>query len=267
MDLTERPALRETQQRFFALVIGGPGGGDPADLVAGDHRLDAAGRVGIYASMYRARLADVLRADYPKLAAVLGDEGFTALVADFLAASPPRDHSLRDLGAPLGAFVAQHGSAAGRPWLADLAALEWARADVFDRADVAALTLDDLRTVPPDDFAALPLRAVPASAWLDVRADVDELWRAIEEGAAPAPPSPGPRRLVIWRREVDVLHRSVGDAEADVIGLLAAGTTMGALCERLGEGRTALAAARLAFELVGRWVTEGMLARARVGAP
>jgi hypothetical protein len=37
---------------------------------------------------------------------------------------------------------------------------------------------------------------------------------------------------------------------------------MGLLCESLGQARDAEAAARLAFELVGGWVRDGMIARA-----
>jgi hypothetical protein len=267
--------LRALQERFFALVTdaGGVAGGaarlglgatDLEALVRGDARLDAGGRLGVYADMYGARLEDALGEDYPKLAAICGEAAFAGLLGDFLAACPPRNYSLRHLGAPLPEFLAGHALGRQRPWLADLAALEWARVEVFDRADAAALTLDHLRALAPERFAVLALHAIPATIVLNVAEGVDDIWRQIEAGH----PSvawrgrTGARQdLVVWRRDIEVYHRSASAAEVEALPLLTAGTTLGVLCERLGEGRGEEAAARLAFELVGAWVGDALIAR------
>ena len=196
------------------------------------------GRLGIYADMYFVRLLDALREDFPKLEAVVGEGAFRALVADFLEAAPPASPSLRDLGAALPAFLAAHPLGAERPWLHGLAALEWARVDVFDRADAEVLTLEALQTRPPERFAGLPLAAVPALALVDVDAGV-------EEDLAAARARRGGRRAVCdrgppggWRRGSRSITGRPGP-KAAALERLVAGVSFGALCEELAAGREA----------------------------
>jgi hypothetical protein len=192
---------------------------------------------------------------------VLGEDAFHALVLDFLTAEPPHSFSLRHLGQSLPAFLRGPTSRRARPWLADLAALEWARVEAYDRADASPLGLADLQRLPPERFAELPLRAVPALIALEVAGGVDELWRAIEAGSSPVDPSGAPQPLVVWRQGVDVYHRKASPAEAHLLPLLIAGTTFGLLCERLAAERAPEEAARLAFELLAAWARDGLAAR------
>lgn len=274
--------LRALQERFFSLVTAredvpgalarlGLGPEDAARLVRGDARLDAAGRIGIYNDMYFLRLLDVLRDDFSDLAQALGEDDFRALTADYLEAHPPVTPSLRHLGRALPAFLAGHELGRSRPWLADLAAFEWARADAFDRPDAEPLTLAALAQLPPEALAALPLTAVPSAAWLDAGFAVDEIWRRLEAEPALAPPA-RPVRILVWRQGTDVVHRRAGSIEATVLPALIATATPGAapvpfaaLCESLGEGRAVEDAARIAFELLAKWAREGLLARTEVG--
>ena len=288
--------LRALQERFFALVTAredvagalarlGLDRAAAEALVASDRRLDATGRIGIYNDMYFMRLRGVLAQDFTALRAVLGEDDFRALVADYLDAFPPRDPCLRDFARDLPGFVAAHRDDnplfAGRPWLADLAALEWARADQFDRPDAAVLTLGDLQALAPEQFASLQLHAVPASAIVDCGFAVDQLWRSIDDdddddGEADAdrgddedvsdadprpvdPPAPGPLRLLVWRFGLDVYHRRALADEAALLPTLLTGTSFGALCEQLGQDRSLEAAAQAAFALLSAWTKDGLL--------
>jgi hypothetical protein len=264
--------LRSLQHRFLALVTGSGGveetlqqlGATPADLasvVVGDDKLDQVGRMDIYADMYFARLVDVVRDDFPRLARVLGEEPFSDLVRDFLVAFPPDGAPLRHLAAPLPGFVPGHRLVAARPWLAELAQLEWNRADVFDAADAATLTLTQLQRLPAEAFAELPLRLVPAHRLWAVHYGVEGLWRRLgpggEEPVEPVEPAPG--HLLVWRKGTEVLHRRPEPEEAELLAPLAAGSTFGRVCERLGEGRSVEEAAGLAFPLLCRWSEDRLL--------
>ncbi len=173
--MSDGPALAELQRRFFELVTGPQGiaqelarRGIPepelAAIIAGDARASAVERLDVYANMYFFRILEVLRADYPKLAAVVGAETFHDLATDYLQAHPSRHPSLRFVGAALPDFLARHALGATRAWLAELAALEWARVDVFDRADAEVLAHAALSALAPEAFAALALAPVPACA-------------------------------------------------------------------------------------------------------
>ncbi|HEX4405716.1 MAG TPA: DNA-binding domain-containing protein, partial [Polyangia bacterium] len=264
----------ELQRRFFELVTGPEGvakelatrglpDGAVAAIIEGDARASAIERLDVYANMYFFRILDVLRSDYPKLLAVVGDDAFHDLATDYLQAHPSRHPSLRFVGAALPTFVAKHALAEERPWLGALAALEWARVDVFDRADAAPLTREALATAAPEDFATLPLVPVPASALVPVAWTVEETWRAIEDGRAPEAPAtaaPG-HALLIWRRDLTVHHRAVPTDERRAIELLLGRTTFGALCTALGdEADSEEDAAARAVQLLGHWLADELLA-------
>jgi uncharacterized protein (UPF0276 family) len=265
-------SLQDLQSSFFALVTARE---DVAGALArlqltpaavevlapGDARLDAVGRIGIYNDMYFLRLVDVLRDDYAAVAAVLGEDDYRALVADFLEAHPPRDRALRELGRALPAFLREHPFSARHPFLPDLAAFEWARADVFDAPDVTPLALADLQQLPPETFPQLALRALPGLRLCDVTHAVDDTWRSVDRDQPLVLPEPQPQRLIVWRPAMDVVHRRAVDDEHDLLPSLLAGTSFGALCDRLGEGRDVEQAAQAAFELLARWLSGGLLQR------
>jgi hypothetical protein len=228
------------------------------EMVAGDARLPALARLEIYADMYFVRIHDVLCDEYAKTAAALGARAFHGLVLDYLDACRPDHPSMREVGARLPAFLAAHPATARRPWLAELARLERARLEMVDSADAETLTLEALRALPPEKFSPLCLRLVPSHALFAVRFDVVPLWRSDDLGATL--PEPSPTALLVWRHELEVLHRAVDGEEADWLRRLEAGdVTFEELCAGLGRGRTDEAAAARAFELVGRWASDGLL--------
>jgi hypothetical protein len=273
--VAEGPSLAELQRRFFELVTGaesvarelaarGVPERDLAAVIAGDARASAVERLDVYANMYFFRILDVLRADYPKVAAAVGDAAFHDLATGYLQAHPSRHPSLRFVGAALPGFLTGHALAARWPWLAELAALEWARVDVFDRADADVLAREDLAAVAPEAFGALALAPVPAAALVPAAWLVEDTWRAIEAGGAAAAPAAAPdgHALLVWRRGVTVHHRAVDALERRALELLLARTTFGQLCAVLAEALGSEAdAARAGAELLGRWLADALLAR------
>jgi hypothetical protein len=208
--------------------------------------------------MYFARLRDVLRDEFPRCVAVLGAAAFHELVADYLLACPPSHPSLRELGARLPAFLAEHPVAADRPWAAELARLERTRLEFFDGPDAETLTIESLRVRPSERFAALRLGLVPCHALLAPRFDVAALWRA--DDPSRVVPQPASAALLVWRRELEVLHRAADGEEAAWLRRLAAGdVSFEALCAGLAPNRSDEEAAARAFGLVGRWATDGLL--------
>jgi hypothetical protein len=267
-------SLRPLEQRLFALIRAPQGveaalaaqglaAGDLERVVHGDERLSALGRVGIYADMYFWRLLEVLRGAFPKLVLALGDEGFSALAAAYLDAFPSRHPSLRFLGAQLPAFLRGGGDGhASLPgWAADLAALEWSRYDVFDEADAPVLTAGALAGLDPEGFAGLAVRLQPAHRVLEADTAVEAVWRALAKGEPPPESAPSPTTLVVWRQDITfVYHRPVAPLEREALALAAAGCTFASLCEAIAA-RVAddQAAAQAAFQLLARWLNDGLL--------
>ncbi len=233
---------------------------DLSFLVRPDERLDATGRVDIYADMYFYRLRDCLAEDYPRLATWIGESHFHDLVTDYLLAHPPAHFSLRELGRALPGFAARHALAADFSRLGDLAALEWARVDVFGAADAEPLTRESLIARAGAALEGLALRLVPAARLLRVEAAVPRLWKELDEGPTARGTDSGATCAVrVWRQGHAVFHCSVEDDEAACLAALAGGgAALPALGELLAERAPERAEERLAALLDG-WLRDGLL--------
>ena len=222
--------------------------------------LSAVERVDIYANMYFYRIRDVLREEFPKTVTVMGDDAFHNLVTDYLVACRPAHPSLREAGARLPDFLARHPSIEGRAWVAELARLERAHLELYDGPDAEVLTLDELRALPPDDLPGLVLQAIPSHAVLRNRFAISEAWKALAPGESAGAASNDAETLLVWRQDIEVFHRVVDAVEGPVLALIRDGARFEAVCERLLEAVPEDQAAIRAFEILGRWVADGLIA-------
>lgn len=261
--------LRELLRRFYELAsdphgaahaLGARGlGAGALSFIKGSPALSPLEHLEIYARAYRLRLMDALAEDYPKLAGILGEERFHALVRDYLCACPPAHPSLGRAGARLAGFIATEPFTGERADLADLARLEWARVEVFDEADATTLALSRVKALEAGELAALDIALVPAHRIVESPWAVDEPWLALERGSTLPPARAAERTLVVWRSDFVVFHRPLDEAERALLPLLRRGAEFADVCAALGEGRTLPDAAELAFELLSRWCDEGLL--------
>jgi len=243
------------QRLFYQLAVRAPGSEaiDPAALLAGTPALDARARIGIYADMFIWRQIDALRDDFPKLALLLGDRPFYAMAEDYLKTYPSRHASLSELGRELAGFLRGWSGDGARSDLADLAALEWARAKVFEEANVEGAPPDELRSIGADELPRLRLRFCPALRVLPLGHDLSELWQALEDGAPVAPPSPRQESVAVWRKQFEVLHAPLDTEEARALTLARSGQPLGVVCEAFAERPDAVEAA---FRAVSSWFAE-----------
>lgn len=238
--------LATLQRQFYDRVTAGA----PTD------GLIASGDLAIYANMYASRLHDTLAEDYPKLRAALGDERFTAVATQYLHAHPPRSFTLRDAGLALPEYLKTSASAPA--WAADLAALERARIEVFDGPDATPLTQAEVIALETE-LPELVLSWVPSSVVVPLAWAVDDLWSAIEDDQPVFPPACESRVVLVWRRDISVLHRTLEPDEADLAPRIATGARFAEACELLGGLHGDDASARAA-ELLLRWLEAAALA-------
>ena len=265
-------ALRETEELFWKLITAPEGVADglrridmkPEELggvIAGDARLDAVQRLDIYANMYFWRLLDILRGDFSAVVAAVGDDAFHNLVTDYLLACPSPHPSVRNVGARLADFLATQPLGVERPWLVELARLERVRIELFDGPDAEPLTLDELRARAPEDFVTLPLPLVPSHRFLDVSHAVDDVWRAAEDASPIEPPAAEACTLLVWRHDVTVYHRRLDAREREALVRARDGAPFGVICDWLAETMPVEEAGPAAFQLLARWVGDGIIAR------
>lgn len=250
--------LAALQRAFHDACTGAAPLASARELVREDG-IDPVRRLHVYANAYWTRIAGALAADFPKLRALLGEGAFDDLAIPYLRAYPTRHPSLREAGLHLARFLGERG----QPVHGDLARLERARAEVFDGPDAAPLARDDLAALPPDEFPRLPLRLVPASALLELSSNADELWDAIEDGRPPPGPDAAapPRAVLVWRRSITVIHRTLGADEAAALRRVhGGGANFGDVCEALAATSPTDVVER-ALERLLDWLDAEALAR------
>ena len=301
--------LRRTQELFWTLITA-PEGVRPAiedlerrgdlegrvidEMFTGDGALPAVERLDIYANMYFYRLLDCLAEDYPKVRAALGAAHFHNLVTDYLLRHPSEHPSLRHLGRHLPQFVASHPLAGGFPWLADLARLDWARADLFDAPDAPPLSRDALAALPQERAGEARFTMVPAFALLRFDHEVVRYWRALDDAESGSNPEEtihgratgnaaregpedsdthdheGPCGVAtparrqswarVWRMDFVVHHCSLDEQEAQCLELVRSGESIARVCQRLAAGRGVARATERAGRMIQGWIDDGILA-------
>ena len=274
-DPHQPPSLRALQELFYDLATA-PSGVAPGlaarglaphaldAVIAGDERLGAVDRLDIYANMYFFRIRDVLGEEFPRLAAALGGDAFHDLITDYLLVERPAHPSLREVGARLPVFLRTHErgqrAANGRTWLAELAALERTHRELFDAADAEPLTMAALQSLTPEAFSDLPVRLIRAQRLLVNAFAVSEVW---ERGGHP---EERPETLLVWRLGTTVHHRAVAnDAEAAMLRRAVEPATLAELCQLFATASPAEddgAVVAQAFQILARWVQDGLLSRA-----
>lgn len=252
--------LRQIEDWFWRSIAGVPGESDfVPELVAAieaSRTLDPAGRLGVYADAYFLRLRDVLAEDFPRVAKLLGEEAFDRLVRHYLKAHPSTEPSVRHLGRAMARFI--RGLNEVPAWLADLAALEWARVNAFDAPDDEPLTIARMAEIDSTAWPQLRMAAVRSLEVVHAAWPVHRLWTEDNpEGLAPAPTS-----IRVWRRaDFHVLHAPMDDREAAAAIRLMAGSTFAEICQAFDD-LDEQQGAEQAGALLLRWLEDAIIASA-----
>lgn len=250
-------ALRELQRQLRRLVVDTDE--PPTPILRGPSRPE------VYRYAYRARLRSALAENYPMLLRALGHDRFAALASRYIDAHPPTQASIRWFGHRLPDFV-RADAAQLHPALADLARMEWALRAAFDAADAATLQAWQLAALPAERWAGLRFVPHPSVQCLPLLWAVEPTWRALEdsEGNADGREAPEPaasaHTLLVWRRDLETLWRSLAPLEATLLADLAAGCDFGSLCLRCEAAPSTQPAATVAAAHLARWVADGLIA-------
>jgi hypothetical protein len=198
----------------------------------------------IYGDAYRIRLVAGLKEAFPAFVRRVGDDVASALLVDFVRATPSAHRSLRDYGGAFPALLARDAADAPGSELhlvAELAEFEWALAASYDAPEARALTHEDLAVVAPEQWGDLTFAVAPHVRRLRLRTNAPEAWRAAmrEEGSEPpaARLEAAPVDWLTWRHELDALFRWMEPAEAAAFDACASGVSFAELCERLADDR------------------------------
>jgi len=121
-----------------------------------------------------ARLA--LRAQFPTVLAMLGDDAFDTVAVRHWLARPPRRGDLAWIGEDFADTLAEQGALRDWPWLVDSARLDWALWHV-QRDPSAALQAEDLQRLATQPPQTLRLHLAPGARLIASDWPIVTLWQ------------------------------------------------------------------------------------------
>jgi uncharacterized protein (UPF0276 family) len=219
-------SLAELQQTFGTALLEAKALPLLASRLKGD-----AGRLGIYRGNMASAWRRALASAYPVLRRLLGDARFDSLARAYGRAHPAQDPDLNRFGAGLADFIADE---AERPWLPDLARLEWAVHSAWYAPDANEAPAEGPREVlaalSPQQFEASrailhPSLRLHASSWA-----MAAFWLAQQAGSpdVSGEPQRQPGHGLVLRARWQVAVREIGAAEHAALAGLANGESFGA---------------------------------------
>lgn len=223
--------------------------------------LTIAERLGIYGHAYRARLIDALGDTYPVLHAVLGDEVFAALGAQFIGAHPSVHRSIRWYGRELSEFLGRTSPYAEQPILAEIALLEWTLSEVFDAKDAEPLERAQLCAIEPSAWDELRFGFHPSVRRLQLQWNTTPVWQAMSRDQPPPDPqrAESPIPWLLWRRDLQNYFRSMTGDEAAALDAALRGENFGGICAALTAWLPDEEIPLRAAGLLGAWADSGII--------
>lgn len=202
----------------------------PMKLVVGDARGSDAERLAVYREARERRLHEALAQTYACVRRYLGALRFGELAAAYLGAHPPSTPLLRQVGAGMADYLASQPVQPA--WLADLARLEWSRAEVQQERDEPRRSLQQLRTLSAEHLGELVLRRVAASRLLRIdrpaanAATMSSTGAALDLDVAASLPV----NVVVWRYGDALFERQLDRDEAWWLEAVGRPTPLSSLC-------------------------------------
>lgn len=175
-------ALRDLQLRLAAALFDGAEELVQSEIVA--NGVAVAERIDIYRNNLRAGFAKALGIAFPVIEKLVGSDYFRQLAGDFLRMHPSRSGNLHHIGAPFPSFLRERFAATEYAYLADVAALEWAREETLIAPDAQPISANDLRDLDPARYESLHFDLHPACGLVRSAFPIVRIWRANQPDAS-----------------------------------------------------------------------------------
>lgn len=216
--------LRELQIGFAAQVYDDEACG--IEQLIRTNPLPGSRRLRVYRNNITSSLIDALRAVYPIVQRLVGEEFFEYLARQYLHAHPSRSGHLGEFGEHMPSFAGASPELETLPYLHDVASLEWSYHLVFHAAHHAPLDLARLGAIPSERYEELKFHLHPACRLLESRYPILRIWQVNQieySGDAQVDLAANGDQLLIIRRELDVEIESISSGAYALLAALREG--------------------------------------------
>ncbi|MFC1674205.1 putative DNA-binding domain-containing protein [Pseudomonadota bacterium] len=177
------PSLYELQSRVHDAVLGGST--DALKGFVADDRLGHAARLSVYRNNTTILLSDALAANFPTVAALVGEEFFFAMAKLFVRTHPPTNPCLFAYGAGFAGFIEAFAPARELPYLADVARLDFALNESRHAPEAPSLDPVRLKVIGDDAYDVLGFTAHPATRRVSSEYPIHAIWALHWDDGAP----------------------------------------------------------------------------------
>lgn len=200
--------------------------------------------LGIYRNNTDWQFRHALACSFPVLCRRVGDDFFRQLAFHYRKHFPSRSGDLHWVGLEFPRFLAEHLAGGDYAWLADLAALEWAREEASVAEELPALDVTSLAGFAPGELEGLTFRLQPSLKLGGSDYPVLSVWQANQmENAPPVDQSLGSERYLIHSRGESVMVAALTRAWFSFLQALQNGQPLGNAMEAASLDESGLLAA------------------------
>ena len=231
------PTLREFQQWMKAQIL--PGSVKPKTGVSLNAQRGTPGnvRMSVYAGGYITRMREALAEVFEATHHVLGEGVFIELAEAYARKYPSHDYNLSFAGRHLPQFLKDWPRTQEMPFLPDLAQLEWLICQAFHAFDQAPMNPAQLASITPDAYGRLQLFFQPSVSVVESAWPILDIWQArkVPHKAVNINLIDRPQRVLVYRRDMQVLCEPVTAAQCVLLQGLMQGRTLGEACAPLAN--------------------------------
>jgi Putative DNA-binding domain len=142
-------------------------------------------RFAIYQNNVLHSLCEALKARFPVVFKLVGEDFFKGLSINYARENPPTSRLMWQYGESFASFIAQFPPAAALPYLSDVARLEASLAPVFHARDEEALSIEAFQTLLSQDIGGVKFQFAKAFALVKSDYPIFSLWQMNQEGQEP----------------------------------------------------------------------------------
>ena len=253
------PSLREFQQWMKTQILPGqpkPSGDDPLNP---QHGTPGPQRMAVYAGGYLSRMQSALEEVFEATHHVLGERAFHEIAEGYARRFPSQDYNLSFAGRHLPEYLKTGKCAEELPFLSDLAHLEWRVCEAFHAFDQAPMNPAQLASIAPDAYDRLQLFFQPSVGVVESAWPILDIWQArkVPREAVNINLVDRPQRVLIYRRDVQVLCEPVTASQCVLLQGLLQGRTLGEACELLANQEEA----QSLTQWFAYWMSLGLIIR------
>ncbi len=193
-------------------------------------------RFDVYRNNVTSSLIEALKASFPVVCRLVGEDFFKAAATLYVRRDPPRSPLLFRYGDSFAEFLEGFPPATSVPYLGDMARLEWAWLQAYHAEERAPLPIQELAAIPQESLPGLRFHLHPSFALLRSRWPLVSLWAAVrEQREDPSIDMNRGEDAAVLRPEDQVSVHLLPEGGYDFLAALADGRALGAAAQRAAE--------------------------------